>query len=67
MERKGYIASLRAYLAQSPRLRCKQGTFLVSRTVNGLRFGFTLVALSQMLTEVTRLLGQGQETLLLVA
>ena len=67
MERKKYTASLHAYLAQSPRLRDKKGTFLVSRTVKGLRFGFTLLALSQMLAEVTRLLVQRQETLLLMA
>ena len=40
---------------------------MVSRTVKGLRFGFTLLALSQMLAEVTRLLVQRQETLLLMA
>lgn len=62
LEWKGYTASLHAYLAQSPRLGGKQGTFLASRTVEGLRVGSTLVAVSQMLAEVTRLLGQGQGT-----
>lgn len=60
------IYSFPCILSPKPKTRGKQGTFLASRTVEGLRVGSTLVAVSRMLAEVTRLLGQGQGTFTVV-